>query len=547
MNDSCIIIPAVKKNVAFADDLVKKLHGITLIQRTIDKAAALVARGHIYVVTDSEEISLIARRCNVRTVYKQSLLLKTDDIIRELRFFLVRLTKQFQTLVILWPYSPLLRTNDIIDAMDQFRKNRYDVMVSVKEEKHRIFEKKKSKLHKLILSDDRDDLYIEQKAFSFLSSDLLTERKNAKSLNVHPYYLPSECIEIRNYQDWWVCEKLLRRKRIVFRVIGYDEVGMGHIYRSLALAHEVTDHEVIFLTDARSNLAVTKIAGYDYLIRTVAENRILNELLSLKPDLLINDVLNTDRDYIETLQRAGIKVVNFEDLGPGAASADLTINELFDEPQMQGDRIQWGHRYFFLRDEFTTARPQRFQDRVSNLLITFGGTDSNNLTMKTVQTVVGFCRDHDIGISVVAGQGYKYKKELTDFLKTIVGTRIEFTYATGIMSEIMERSQVAISSNGRTVYELAHMHIPSIIVSHHERENTHLFSSKENGFINLGAYRQGESEALILESLKQLVEDADFRRAKFDKMLTFDFTRSKSMVVDKILSLLDDRAPGAYN
>ena len=36
-----VVIPALKKTVAFQDDLVKKLSGITLIQRAINKAFKL--------------------------------------------------------------------------------------------------------------------------------------------------------------------------------------------------------------------------------------------------------------------------------------------------------------------------------------------------------------------------------------------------------------------------------------------------------------------------------------------------------------------------
>ena len=51
--ERCIVIPAVKKNVAFVDDLVKKLNGRILIQWTIDRAKELAPEEDIYVVTDS--------------------------------------------------------------------------------------------------------------------------------------------------------------------------------------------------------------------------------------------------------------------------------------------------------------------------------------------------------------------------------------------------------------------------------------------------------------------------------------------------------------
>jgi len=154
---------------------------------------------------------------------------------------------------------------------------------------------------------------------------------------------------------------------------------MGHIYHSLALAHEITNHEVIFICDEKYEIAVEKIALMDY--KVIATEDVTKTILDLKPDLVINDILNTDLTYIESLKQNNIKVVNFEDLGSGVKEADLVINELYDIPQFKGDNFLWGYKYLALRDEFEDAIPHKFEDNVSSVLITFGGTDQNNLTL----------------------------------------------------------------------------------------------------------------------------------------------------------------------
>ena len=58
------------------------------------------------------------------------------------------------------------------------------------------------------------------------------------------------------------------------------------------------------------------------------------------------------------------------------------------------------------------------------------------------------------------------------------------------MSRIMERTPIAIASNGRIVYELAHMNIPGIIVPVNEREKTHAFANKKNGFFPLRGFNK---------------------------------------------------------
>ena len=53
---------------------------------------------------------------------------------------------------------------------------------------------------------------------------------------------PLEGLDIDGVADWWVAEKALNRRRIVFRVDGSREIGMGHVYRALTLAGHLLDH-----------------------------------------------------------------------------------------------------------------------------------------------------------------------------------------------------------------------------------------------------------------------------------------------------------------
>ena len=79
--ERCIIIAAIKKNAVIPDQLIKKLAGITLIQRAINTAKAILQDNDIYVVTDSEEISLICQRNNVNFFYDKLLYLESSNLI----------------------------------------------------------------------------------------------------------------------------------------------------------------------------------------------------------------------------------------------------------------------------------------------------------------------------------------------------------------------------------------------------------------------------------------------------------------------------------
>ena len=233
-------------------------------------------------------------------------------------------------------------------------------------------------------------------------SDLI---KKDGEVKIRPFILDRSVIEIQSYQDWWVCEKLIGRRRIVFRSIGNIEIGMGHIYRDLTLAHEITDHEIIFVCEEKDQQAFMHAALSDYMVHVAPAEQIEKDILDFKPHLVINDMLYSSAEYVNRLKAAGIRVVNFEDLGPGAAVADVTFNDIFDDPLIDGKNILWGPEYFFLREEFVDARPREFVESVGHLLITFGGTDQFNLTMKTLRAVLEICRNHQLYVHIVTGPG----------------------------------------------------------------------------------------------------------------------------------------------
>ena len=123
-------------------------------------------------------------------------------------------------------------------------------------------------------------------------------------------------------------------------------------------------------------------------------------------------------------------------------------------------------------------------------------------------------------------------------IKNIPESRVQYIHTTGVMSHIMEQSQIAIAANGRTPYELGHMNIPSIILSHHEREKKHSFATKDRGFLPIGLYNGVKTDKKILASLKKLVEDHRFRKNCFDRIKPFKFQKNKNRVLRLVFELL---------
>lgn len=539
MHNLAVVIPAVKKNVAFPDDLVKKLDGVTMIQRAINTAIALVPREHVYVVTDSQEIRLICERNDVRVQYQKDLRLQGSDIIRCLRSFLLEWYRGYRCVMVLYPYAPTMTADILKNAYEEFKRGRSHVMMSVKEEHRRVFREGKFKLLELMDDHEHEAVMVEARAFLLFRSSLI--KTTPELLTVQRFELPRDVVEVRSYQDWWICERLLKRRRIVFRVIGNQAVGMGHIFRSLALAHEITDHEVVFVCDEGDALAVNKIAGHDYLVDAGPEKDLVRRILSYRPDLVVNDMLNTTAAYIRALRQGNCCIMNFEDIGTGAVHSDLTINELYETPMCESEKILWGNRYLFLRDEFISARPRSFRQRVENLLITFGGVDPSDLSLRTLKALEKSPGLQNIRIYLVVGDGYRNLEQLCRFKSTHADLALEIVQAAGEMSKLMESADLAICSNGRTVYELAHMRVPTIVLAQHDRELTHNFACEENGFIPLGLWSEKVTARRLLKAFERLIDEPDQRRSLHERMKRFDFLRNKSRVVSLIENLLQGK------
>lgn len=534
----CIVIPAIKKNAVIPDQLVKRLAGVTLIQRAIDTARGVVPAHDVVVVTDSQEISLICERNGVRFHYNAGLRFTSLDIISEMKSILRELGNDYGHIIVYRASCPLLTWVDIDDAYRRFLEDETDCLVTVKSVRHRIWEVRQGRLE-AFLSEDETELVVESKALIILKSEALQGGNIRRTV---PYFLNDRAMEINSYQDWWLCERLLTQRRVVFVVAGYPAIGMGHVFRSLMLAHEIANHKVFFVCTKESELAASNIAARDYKT-VIQQGELWEDVLALAPDLVINDMLDTSRGYMERLKAAGIPVVNFEDEGPGAALADQVVNALYEESG-KGDgtkenesRFLYGHRYFCLRDEFIQAEQNAFRPQPQCVLVTFGGTDMPDYTRQTLNVVEPLCRERGIAVRVVTGPGYAHRDELVRHIEALGNPLIRFEYATNIMSRMMEGVDLAVCSAGRTVYELAHMRIPSIVLAQHEREARHTFARADHGFAYMGVMRRFNAERLR-KVFAQLIDEPERRQRLYERQSRIHFEQNKAKVVSGILKLL---------
>lgn len=536
MKERCIVIPAIKKNAAIPDQLVKKLAGVTLMERALNTARACARGADIITLTDSEEIGLICDRAGVRHVRNPALRFRSWNIVDEMQDLLCGLAQEYRHCVILRASCPLLTWVDLEDAWKRYLASGADSLVTVKNVRQRLWRANGESAESLLAMDSAEEDYVvETRALIILNLDFQRsgERRPRRTI---PYFLKDRGLEILDYQDWWICERLLGRRHVVFVVAGYPAIGMGHVYRALMLAHEISAHKVTFVCTGQSELAVESVASRDYPVIRQGREPLWQTVLGQRPDLVVNDFLNTPTDYMQQLAASGLRCVNFEDEGPGAALACLVINALY-EKSGSTSRVRCGPDYFCLRDEFAQARRNPLRPEVRTLLISFGGTDQHNATLRVLNIVAPICLAFGIAIRIVAGPGYAHKLALEQRLAELGNPLIRFTWATNIMSRMMEGADLAICSAGRTVYELAHMRIPGLVLATHAREAMHTFARPRHGFAFAGIMDRITDlriRNMFLAMLKQK------RRALYwERQNKLSFAANKERVVGLMLDQLE--------
>ena len=537
-----IIIPARGGSKGIPRKNLRTLAGKPLIYYGIKTSLQSKYNPDVYVSSDDDEILSISKQVGAKTIKRDPDFAKDittlDPVIYDAyKQAEILEEKQYDLIITLQPTSPLLKTSSLDDAITlMVEDSKVNTVIAATDDTHLTWKKEnnqylpnyKERVNRQYLTP----VFKETGGFLLTRSKVITAN-NRIGDNVKLHLLKDgENIDIDTYEDWNLCEYYLKRKKILFVVSGYQEIGLGHVYNTLLIANDILNHNIEFLVDSKSQLALDTIASKNYTVFMQENEDIIDDIKLLKPDVIINDRLDTEDAYIQTLKALGVKVINFEDLGTGAKKADLVINAIYPEKEILPNHY-FGHDYFVLRDEFMLSSPRTIAPKVKNILLTFGGVDPNNYTLKVLQSIYDYCLEHDISISVVAGFGYKHY----DTLKVYSDINI-YQNASNI-SEHMKQANIIFTSAGRTTYEIASLTVPAIVLAQNERELSHFFASEEYGFTNLGlGYNVSNEE--ILEVFKNLANNYEARKQISTLMGKADLHSGRNRTLKLIKDVVED-------
>ena len=540
------IIPARGGSKGIPRKNIRLLLGKPLISWTIEKAKKSKYIDEIFVSTDDEEIAEVSKMYGAEVIPRPKKLagdeITLDPVIYHALISVEEsLKKKYDFIITLQPTSPLVSLRTLDHAIKVMLTNKYDTLISVSDETHLYWIKKENKL--VPLSKNRKNRQSLNKIYKETGAILISRReviseKSRIGKKIFLFKMPDdENVDIDNYRDWWITENLLKKLNIVFRVDGYQEIGLGHVYRAITLANKlVFYHNISFLMNSHKKLGIEKVKEYNYPIITFDdEKEIFEKMEKISPHIVINDILDTKREYIKELKNRGYFVVNFEDLGEGSEIADIVMNALYENSYPPKNHY-YGYKYVCLKEEFYIFPPKKVNRNVKKILITFGGTDPNNLTLKTIKAIEEL-DIRDINISVILGLGYGEKNKLTKYIDKLIskGFKINIKENVRMMAKEIRDADIVITSNGRTIYEVTSIGTPCISIAQNEREARHLFvhNSKCIKYLGMG---DTISENNIASAMKELIKNFELRKEMNKKLLKYDLKKG----IDRISRVIFD-------
>jgi len=296
-------------------------------------------------------------------------------------------------------------------------------------------------------------------------------------------------------------------KKIGIRADGGENIGMGHVIRTLVLAKELAkDNEVFYIcrSDKRNpskyKAGIEKIKKEGFSVKLIDESFFLEELCKIEAHCLITDSYDVDEVYFNVTRSKFNKTGYIDDMDLYYYNVDFIVNQNMGAEDLKyrtnpSTKLFLGSSYILLREEFRKNNTNRLKEKAENVLITLGGSDPYKVTEK----LLNYISDLKYCFHVVVGPAFKEVEALEKIKQQSNNIKLHYNPP---MVQVMEQCDAAVSAAGSTLYELSACEIPTLAIMVAENQRTLVENMDKNGVvINLGwqdkLVRDSVREALI--------------------------------------------------
>jgi len=311
----------------------------------------------------------------------------------------------------------------------------------------------------------------------------------------------------------------------VLFITSYGKEGYGHLVRCIAMSEAFKQLKIKykFLINNKKNIKS------NYLKKNEIEScfnwyKKKTKTISIikKFDIIIVDSLKIKKNYLIKIKQASKFLIYINDYTRWKINDVLHIDwTLFRKKKLNQLEIL-GHRFVPLRKEFKVSKKYKINKKIKNIFVFFGGSDLRNLSKKTVSYFVKYHKD--ININVVTKKKINYKNVKCFNLlgaKTLI--------------KILLKSDLVVTSGGQTLYELAHLGIPSIVFSETKYDIEDIRAwSKKGSILYTGQWNAKKFNINLRKNLKK-IESIEFRKKMIKRMKKIIDGRGALRLAKKIL------------
>lgn len=295
-------------------------------------------------------------------------------------------------------------------------------------------------------------------------------------------------------------------RAVVIWAAGGPAIGMGHVSRCVHVASALSkmEVEVSFILNGEAAAADrVSSAGFPFINEGKVDR---DTISSITAGVVVIDKKGDLSGTVRLIKETGRRVVLMDNY-----SADDADKVIIPYAAYRPDRIKKnyvaGRDYLIIGENFLQARARLERPGYVlplKVLVTMGGSDPFNLT----EMVLKALREaRDIEVTAVIGPA-KHPGKFIEEMEKEGGGGFKVVRGVSDLAPLMMGSHVAFTALGITVYELAYLGTPSILIGNYEDDLDDLEELQGHGIcISLGFYKNVAPRDVRF-ALRRFVDDS---------------------------------------
>jgi len=356
---------------------------------------------------------------------------------------------------------------------------------------------------------------------------------------------------------------------IAFRADSSHEIGTGHIMRCLTLAQQLNDQcsvSIYFFSrsfsgninklivqlgfnliamDNRDQNKNNSTEHFSWLGTTQQQDateflQLSDKLMIDKFDLIVIDHYAIDHIWQNLITHQSHNIMVIDDLGNRKHQCDLLLDQTLNCPRSKykhkippNSKTLLGSHYTLLRNEFTVLINDRTNRSIHSLLIMFGGTDPNNLTLSSLSIIQEI--KYEIKIDIILGSTSAHLTSISHFIADKPNITLHISPTN--IAELMANSTLAIGSAGTSTWERCASGLPTIIIIDGENQRENAIQLDKLGVVTF--IEQDNIDKELMMHYQYWTTNRAHYQGAVEKCLTVCDGKGTQRVVDSIIKLLN--------